>query len=181
MANVTRRNTLALGGAALASAFMPAARAAENSEHHDISAFGDLKYPPDFRHFDYVNPNAPKGGTFSHVAPTLMFNQNLIARLGNAVHNVYALSTSGLAAPLLALIARTGEALGTFRLEDGTRQQVAELTVQTDSTVAGRTIADIRREQEAQVVARFTAGGQRTFIQEVDPEARAAPGERKHG
>ena len=29
---------------------------------HGISAFGDLKYPADFRHFDYVNPEAPKGG-----------------------------------------------------------------------------------------------------------------------
>ncbi len=29
---------------------------------HGISAFGDLKYPPDFKHFDYVNPDAPKGG-----------------------------------------------------------------------------------------------------------------------
>jgi microcin C transport system substrate-binding protein len=26
------------------------------------SLFGDLKYPPDFKHFDYVNINAPKGG-----------------------------------------------------------------------------------------------------------------------
>ncbi|MDP1670607.1 MAG: extracellular solute-binding protein, partial [Alphaproteobacteria bacterium] len=25
--------------------------------------FGDLKYPPDFKRFDYVNPDAPKGGT----------------------------------------------------------------------------------------------------------------------
>lgn len=32
---------------------------------HGISAFGDLKYPADFAHFDYVNPEAPKGGTFS--------------------------------------------------------------------------------------------------------------------
>ena len=28
-----------------------------------MSLFGDLKYGPDFKHFDYVNPNAPKGGT----------------------------------------------------------------------------------------------------------------------
>jgi microcin C transport system substrate-binding protein len=28
-----------------------------------MSLFGDLKYPPDFKHFDYVNPAAPKGGT----------------------------------------------------------------------------------------------------------------------
>ena len=32
---------------------------------HGISAFGDLKYPEGFPHFDYVNPNAPRGGTFS--------------------------------------------------------------------------------------------------------------------
>ena len=29
---------------------------------HGLSIFGDLKYPPNFTHFDYVNPNAPKGG-----------------------------------------------------------------------------------------------------------------------
>lgn len=29
---------------------------------HGLSMYGDLKYPPDFKHFDYVNPNAPKGG-----------------------------------------------------------------------------------------------------------------------
>ena len=32
---------------------------------HGISAFGDLKYPKDFAHFDYVNPDAPQGGTMS--------------------------------------------------------------------------------------------------------------------
>ena len=30
---------------------------------HALSLYGDLKYGPDFTHFDYVNPNAPKGGT----------------------------------------------------------------------------------------------------------------------
>ncbi len=29
---------------------------------HGLSAFGDLKYPADFQHFDYVNPSAPRGG-----------------------------------------------------------------------------------------------------------------------
>jgi microcin C transport system substrate-binding protein len=29
---------------------------------HGLSAFGDLKYPADFKHFNYVNPDAPKGG-----------------------------------------------------------------------------------------------------------------------
>jgi microcin C transport system substrate-binding protein len=29
---------------------------------HGLSTFGELKYPPGFTHFDYVNPDAPKGG-----------------------------------------------------------------------------------------------------------------------
>ncbi len=32
------------------------------SPQHGIAMHGDLKYPADFAHFDYVNPNAPKGG-----------------------------------------------------------------------------------------------------------------------
>ena len=32
---------------------------------HGISKFGDLKYPVDFQHLDYVNPDAPKGGEIS--------------------------------------------------------------------------------------------------------------------
>lgn len=32
---------------------------------HGISTFGDLKYPADFKHFDFVDPDAPKGGTMS--------------------------------------------------------------------------------------------------------------------
>lgn len=34
---------------------------------HGLSAFGDLKYPPDFSHFDYVNPDAPNGGRLSMI------------------------------------------------------------------------------------------------------------------
>ena len=29
---------------------------------HGISTFGNLKYPADFKHLAYVNPDAPKGG-----------------------------------------------------------------------------------------------------------------------
>ncbi len=39
-----------------------AARAETIIKSHGISTFGELKYPPDFKHFDYVNPDAPKGG-----------------------------------------------------------------------------------------------------------------------
>jgi microcin C transport system substrate-binding protein len=37
--------------------------ARENNWHHGLSLFGDLKYPPGFKHFAYVNVSAPKGGT----------------------------------------------------------------------------------------------------------------------
>ncbi len=36
---------------------------AASEPRHGLSVFGNLKYPPDFKHFDYVNPDAPKGGT----------------------------------------------------------------------------------------------------------------------
>jgi microcin C transport system substrate-binding protein len=48
------------------------------SEVHGLSAFGDLKYPLDFRHFDYVNPDAPKGGLFSQIGPSRQYNQNFL-------------------------------------------------------------------------------------------------------
>ena len=48
---------LALGAA------MPAR--AEVLVGHGISTFGDLKYPANFPHLDYVNPDAPKGGEIS--------------------------------------------------------------------------------------------------------------------
>ncbi len=34
-----------------------------------ISMFGDVKYGSDFKHFDYANPNAPKGGTVKMASP----------------------------------------------------------------------------------------------------------------
>ena len=39
--------------------------APETTVAHGISSFGDLKYPAEFPHFDYVNPDAPKGGVWS--------------------------------------------------------------------------------------------------------------------
>src|SRR6476646_7004257 len=49
---------------------------AQDADRHGMSAFGDLKYPPDFPHFSYVNPNAPKGGVFSQIGPSRQFNQS---------------------------------------------------------------------------------------------------------
>jgi microcin C transport system substrate-binding protein len=78
IAALTRRETLLVGAAALASSLAWNVEAAQDLEQHGISAFGDLKYPPRFKHFDYVNPDAPKGGVFSHVGATRAFNQNFL-------------------------------------------------------------------------------------------------------
>ena len=74
---ISRRSLLAWSAAAGVSAALPARAQNAPSERHGISAFGDLKYPPNFPHFDYVNPNAPKGGAFSLVGSSGAFNQNL--------------------------------------------------------------------------------------------------------
>src|SRR5262245_31852057 len=80
---LTRRETLLIGTAALASSLaqnVEAARVepAHETARHGISAFGDLKYPPDFKNFDYVKPTSPKGGIFSHIVATRAFNQNFL-------------------------------------------------------------------------------------------------------
>jgi microcin C transport system substrate-binding protein len=51
--------------ASLAIAATLLAVPANAEPRHGLSAFGELKYAPDFKHFDYVNPDAPKGGKFS--------------------------------------------------------------------------------------------------------------------
>jgi microcin C transport system substrate-binding protein len=76
---LTRRQTLAAGAAALAAALPGLAAAAPEAgevESHGMSAFGDLKYPADFRNFDYIDPQARKGGTFSQTGSVRYYNQN---------------------------------------------------------------------------------------------------------
>jgi microcin C transport system substrate-binding protein len=78
LSEVTRRDTLLLGAGALALVVARPADAQVGPERHGMSAFGDLKYPADFKHFEYVDPHAPKGGVFSHVGSTRAFNQNFL-------------------------------------------------------------------------------------------------------
>jgi microcin C transport system substrate-binding protein len=80
---LTRRKVLVLSAGAItagaiARAPAQAAPGAEDGEVHGISGFGDLKYPRDFRHFDFVDPDAPKGGVFSQVGPSRQYNQNFL-------------------------------------------------------------------------------------------------------
>lgn len=74
---LSRRSLLALTAAAGVSAALPLRAQKASGERHGLSAFGDLKYPPNFPHFEYVNPDAPKGGAFSQIGSTAQFNQNL--------------------------------------------------------------------------------------------------------
>ncbi|MEL6573011.1 MAG: extracellular solute-binding protein [Pseudomonadota bacterium] len=48
-----------------ACATLATAATAEVTISHGYSAFGDLKYPADFAHLDYANPDAPKDGTMT--------------------------------------------------------------------------------------------------------------------
>ena len=43
-------------------------QASEPTPAHGLAMHGDLKYPVDFKHFEYVNPDAPKGGTVNMAA-----------------------------------------------------------------------------------------------------------------
>ncbi len=58
-----------------------AAAASEPAWRHAVSLFGDVKYPEDFARFDYVNPDAPKGGVARQISIGTFDNFN-IAVLG---------------------------------------------------------------------------------------------------
>ena len=58
-----RRGVLRCAGAALAALLASGALADAVRVSHGVSVFGDLKYGADFTHLDYVDPDAPKGGT----------------------------------------------------------------------------------------------------------------------
>jgi microcin C transport system substrate-binding protein len=52
------------------------ALAQERQWQHGLSLFGELKYPEGFKHFDYVNAQAPKGGTVRLAAQGTFDNFN---------------------------------------------------------------------------------------------------------
>ncbi|MGB8489367.1 MAG: ABC transporter substrate-binding protein, partial [Xanthobacteraceae bacterium] len=55
-----------------------AAQAKEPVWEHGLSLFGEVKYPPGFPHFDYVNPQAPKGGSVRQIALGTFDNFNMV-------------------------------------------------------------------------------------------------------
>jgi len=75
----------ALVGLCIAALFAHAAAAEEKIiRSHGYSFFGDLKYPADYRHFDYVNENAPKGGEIAIAVSGSFDSMNPYTRKGRA-------------------------------------------------------------------------------------------------
>jgi Trk K+ transport system NAD-binding subunit len=104
-----------------------------------------------------------------------LFNQNLIPRLGKAVTNVSTLGVSSLTSPLLALTALTGQALGTFQIDDR-RYQIAETIIHETSPLRGLTVAHVASRYEVLVVAHGTEPNAERFLHDVDAESRLAAG-----
>ncbi len=102
-----------------------------------------------------------------------MFNQNLLGRLGKAVHNVFALSTSLLTAPLLAMTALTGQALGTYRLDDSPEgvRQLVEVSVGPASPLRDQTVGRLAGTRDVVAVAHLPAEGTARFLIDVRPDA----------
>lgn len=79
---------------------------------HGLSAFGDLAYPPDFEHFSYVIPVAPKGGTLS---TTGIFAQNSFDNLnpfilkGDAAEGLTLLQSDGFSLVFESLMVKAGD------------------------------------------------------------------------
>lgn len=72
-----RRAVLKLTAGTVVASVLPLSRAASSEGgRHGLSVFGNLKYAPGFPHFDYVRPDAPKGGRIVLTASTFAFNQN---------------------------------------------------------------------------------------------------------
>jgi microcin C transport system substrate-binding protein len=65
-------------GAIGASSLVARAAAQSQNWKHALSLFGDVKYPDGFKHFDYVNPNAPQGGTVRQIAFGTFDNFNTV-------------------------------------------------------------------------------------------------------
>ncbi len=79
----------ALVGLSLMVVLAQAAQAQEQAQEkiiksHGYSYFGDLTYPADYPYFNYVNPDAPKGGEIALYAPGTFDSMNPYSRKGRA-------------------------------------------------------------------------------------------------
>jgi microcin C transport system substrate-binding protein len=111
MIRLSRRRALALAGATALGGIrgvLPA-RADDEIETHGLSAFGELAYPPDFHHFRYVDPQAPKGGTFSQIGPNREYNQNFLTFNSLNSYILKGDAAQGMDLTFAALMVRAGD------------------------------------------------------------------------
>ena len=107
---------------------------AERAWRHGVSLFGELKYPADFKHFDYVNPDAPKGGSVRMIGLGTFDNFNeVVAGLKGSLAAFAGVVSDSLMVPVLdevetsyGLLAEAVSypadfASATFRLRSGAR------------------------------------------------------------
>jgi microcin C transport system substrate-binding protein len=112
MPELTRRRVFSLTAGLAAVAACSQARlagAGDEIESHGLSAFGDLVYPADFQHFSYVDPNAPKGGTFSQIGPSRQFNQNFLTFNSLNSYILKGDAAQGMELTFATLMARCGD------------------------------------------------------------------------
>jgi microcin C transport system substrate-binding protein len=107
---LSRRHVLGLSIGAVALPSLGPARAADaGTESHGMSAFGDLKYPADFARFDYVNPDAPKGGTFSLIPSLRFYNQSFFTFNSFNAYILKGEGAQGMDLTYATLMARAGD------------------------------------------------------------------------
>jgi microcin C transport system substrate-binding protein len=109
---ITRRGALKLTAAGLFASGglrLPRAEAADDIETHGLSSFGDLALPPDFKHFDYVNPDAPKGGLLSVQITSTSGNQNFDTFDTLNIYSKKGDGAAGMSATFDALMAGNGD------------------------------------------------------------------------
>ena len=107
---------------------------AERAWRHGVSLFGELKYPADFKHFDYVKPDAPKGGSVRMIGLGTFDNFNeVVAGLKGSLAAFAGVVSDALMVPVLdevetsyGLLAEAVSypadfASATFRLRAGAR------------------------------------------------------------
>jgi microcin C transport system substrate-binding protein len=108
--SLSRRHVLGLGIGALSAPWLRGARAADGgTEAHGMSVFGDLKYPADFPHFDYVNPAAPKGGLFSLIPSVRAYNQSFYTFNSFNAYILKGEGAQGMDMTFVSLMTRSGD------------------------------------------------------------------------
>jgi microcin C transport system substrate-binding protein len=101
---------LSAGAFAAAKLHSPAtAQVAEDAERHGMSAFGDLQYPADFKNFNYVNPDAPKGGVYSESVSSRGYNGSFLTFNSLNAYILKGEGAFGMDLTFTALMARSGD------------------------------------------------------------------------